>query len=421
MSEQFQRHCRFVIREKAHGKGISTGSRSPEHQKRTLKVTPEFLQSVENPNLVFVSVAALCRMAILGKIGQQQVGHEGADIKAHRAVDREFGVDYARILRRHHDRSRVQVPMQHRLAAGEEHPFQVLHRNLEFVVLAKLDRDRIELRRCPTIERRHPVWIREDQILRYLAKLRVQRKHRLMLALEAGGNGEIGGRKKRLGGKRGNVLRQFWVAHAADHALAQYDVWLQQLHDYGRLARCEMIDFRHQAPHHMGLCQQRLVLEMRAIQRQRPAFANQPHIGQCLFDANPASWSLDDKDEVEVAVADFAHGPSVRRTAEHLHRRRHAGEKHADACGRQRRIVRSADEAVGDRGGGHAGGLWSARSRQTAQIASASTSCSGRNLASLAKRGNCGRGAVVSLAFTPPLDRGRPWRSAWPCRPSRSL
>src|SRR5258708_31324475 len=54
---------------------------------------------------------------------------------------------------------------------------------------------------------------------------------------------------------------------------------------------------------------ERLMFIVRARQRQRPAFTDQTHIGQCLLDGNSASRPSNDEHEVEVAVADLADRP----------------------------------------------------------------------------------------------------------------
>ena len=61
---------------------------------------------------------------------------------------------------------------------------------------------------------------------------------------------------------------------------------------------------------------QRLVLEEGAVERQRPAFAHQPHIGQRLLDAEAAGRAAHQEDEVQIAVAHFLHAPAAGRAAE---------------------------------------------------------------------------------------------------------
>lgn len=52
---------------------------------------------------------------------------------------------------------------------------------------------------------------------------------------------------------------------------------------------------------------QRLRFETRAVKRQRPGFAHAAHIGQGLFNDNPADALLikDFKHQIEIAVADL--------------------------------------------------------------------------------------------------------------------
>ena len=67
---------------------------------------------------------------------------------------------------------------------------------------------------------------------------------------------------------------------------------------------------------------QRLVLVERAVDRQRPAFAHQPHVGQRLLHAETAGGAAHDEDEVEVAVAHLVHLPVRRLATEALTQRR---------------------------------------------------------------------------------------------------
>ena len=72
---------------------------------------------------------------------------------------------------------------------------------------------------------------------------------------------------------------------------------------------------RHQPGRQPGLMRQRQIFVMRARQRQRPAFADEPYIGQRLLDGDAARGPLDDEHEVEVAVADLADRPGSRLAA----------------------------------------------------------------------------------------------------------
>ena len=73
---------------------------------------------------------------------------------------------------------------------------------------------------------------------------------------------------------------------------------------------------RHQPGRQPRLMRERQIFVMRARQRQRPAFADEAHIGQRLLDGDAARSPLDDEHEVEVAVADLADRPGGGRSAE---------------------------------------------------------------------------------------------------------
>ena len=65
-----------------------------------------------------------------------------------------------------------------------------------------------------------------------------------------------------------------------------------------------------------GLVRQRQMFVVRTRQRQRPALADQAHIGQRLLDGDSAVAAAYDEDEIEIAVADLADGPAGRRSAQ---------------------------------------------------------------------------------------------------------
>ena len=77
-----------------------------------------------------------------------------------------------------------------------------------------------------------------------------------------------------------------------------------------------MVDRGRQPRRVAAVLDQRLVLEEGALQRQRPAFADQPHIGQRLLHREAAGRAAHQEDEVQIAVAHFLHPPAVGRAAE---------------------------------------------------------------------------------------------------------
>jgi hypothetical protein len=81
------------------------------------------------------------------------------------------------------------------------------------------------------------------------------------------------------------------------------------------------------------------VLEEGALQRHRPAFADKPHIGQGLLDADAACRPPDQEDEVQVSVADLADLPITRLPAQPGGDVRLARKEGGDAGDVERRIA----------------------------------------------------------------------------------
>ena len=93
---------------------------------------------------------------------------------------------------------------------------------------------------------------------------------------------------------------------------------LDQLHDDEGERLVVVQHGRHQTGRQPRLMRERQMFVMRARQRQRPALADEPHVGQRLLDGDPAVRAPDDEHEVEVAVADLADRPGLRRSPELL-------------------------------------------------------------------------------------------------------
>ena len=86
-------------------------------------------------------------------------------------------------------------------------------------------------------------------------------------------------------------LAMFGQLAPFDQRAPQDDVRRRQiLHDDQRLAFIEMIDRRHRAGRARLLPGQRVIFEEGALQRQRPAVADQADIGQGLLDDGAHRW-----------------------------------------------------------------------------------------------------------------------------------
>ena len=91
---------------------------------------------------------------------------------------------------------------------------------------------------------------------------------------------------------------------------------LEQFHRCERKRRVVVERSRNQAWRQQGLVRKRLIFIMGAREWQRPALADETHIGQRLLGGDPAHLPFDDEHEIEVAVADLADRPGGRRSAE---------------------------------------------------------------------------------------------------------
>ena len=255
-------------------------------------------------------------MTDLREVGQDEIGDQRADVEAHRAEEGEFWVDDANVARRRHDRAGVKVAMNERFGAAQEFELHRLGRRLERAVGADFQGDIVELRRRPVVQLGVAVGIGEHQILSDLAQLGVGAEHRNPSLLFACGKVKIG----RLEQGRGHEFRQRLgetrVFDAGDQAVAHDDMRRQVLHDDERLGFVEQDDFRRQPGRAFVFSHERLTFEERAIQRQRPGFADQADVGQRLLNDHRPRGALDDEHQIEIPVADLGDAPFVRATAQ---------------------------------------------------------------------------------------------------------
>ena len=261
---------------------------------------------------------AVLLVATLREKGHPEIGEQHADVEGHRSVEGELRIDHPRLLVGDHDRAGMQVAMQQRLGIGGEHMLQPLRLDLEVAVGAQFGDEAVELRRRMPVHRRFEIGVGEDQVLGDVAELDIVGEQRQIRLAIARLHGEVGAAKQRAGHEQADVAGDVRQLPPVDQRAAQDDVRRQILHDDQRLAFVEMIDRRHRARRARLLPGQRVVFEEGALQRQRPAVADEPHIGQRLLDDGGALVALDDEDQVQIAVADLAHLPArgrVRRSA----------------------------------------------------------------------------------------------------------
>ena len=93
---------------------------------------------------------------------------------------------------------------------------------------------------------------------------------------------------------------------------------LQAFHDDQRLLLIKMQDFGHAARIPRFLTDQCMIFEEGPLERQRPAVTDQAHVRKRLLDNHAAGIAFHNKDQVEVAVADFPHRPGIHIAADGL-------------------------------------------------------------------------------------------------------
>ena len=127
--------------------------------------------------------------------------------------------------------------------------------------------------------------------------------------LLGGWNRQVGTEEQCPRQKGRDVIDEAGITGSGNQSLAHDDVRLEQLHGDEGESLVVMKHRRNQTGRQPGLMHERQMFIMRARERQRPALADQTHIGQRLLDGNSALRPLYDEHEVEVAVANLADRP----------------------------------------------------------------------------------------------------------------
>ena len=298
---------------------------APEMGKLGAEHRPGLDDDTEQIGAHLAAVAVLL-VASLRKVGHPEIGKQHADIEGHRRIEGELRIDDPRLRVGDHDRAGMQVAMHQRLGVGGEHMLQLLRFDLEVAVGAQFGDDGVELRRGVPVHRRFVIGVGEDEVLGDVAELGIVGKQRQILLARAGLHVEIGAAKERARHEAAEVAGDVRQLPALDQRTAQDDMRRQVLHDDERLGFVEVVDLRHQAGRARLLPGKRMVLEEGALERQRPALADQPHIGQRLLDDRSALVALDDEDQIEIAVADFTDVPASGSAADARRQRLYAAE-----------------------------------------------------------------------------------------------
>ena len=87
---------------------------------------------------------------------------------------------------------------------------------------------------------------------------------------------------------------------------------MQILHHNQRHIAIRIVDGRCQAWGMLCLNAQRVGFVVSSIKWQRPAFADQAYIGQRLLDHQAPGRTLDNENQIEIAIANFANFPTIR-------------------------------------------------------------------------------------------------------------
>ena len=221
--------------------------------------------------------------------------------------------------------------MQKRFRRGGENMLQPLGLHFQIAVGAQLRHNAVELRRGMAVELRVVIGIGEDQAFGDVAQRDIVGEEREVSLAQLGIEAQVGAAKQGARQKQSEVLGDLRQFLAGNQGAAQDDMRREEFHDDDRLARIEMENLRHHSGIALSLSGQGMIFEEGALQRQGPAIAHEADIGQRLLDDHGALGAFDDEDQIEIAVADFAHFPGLRISADPvLH-----GGKAAQPC-RQR-------------------------------------------------------------------------------------
>ncbi len=255
---------------------------------------------------------AILLVAMLREESHPEIGEQHADVEGHRAVEGEFRIDHPGFTVGDHDRAGMQIAVQQRLGIGREQMLQPLRLDLQITIGAQFGDDAVELRARMPVHLGVEIRVRENQVLGDVAEFDIVGEQRQIRLAILGRHMQVGAAKQGAGHEQADVVGDIRQLPPFDQRPPQDDVGRQILHDDQRLAFVEMIDRRHRARRSRLLPGQRVVFEEGALQRQRPAVADQADIGQGLLDDGSSRGAFDDEDQVEIAVADLADLPASR-------------------------------------------------------------------------------------------------------------
>src|SRR3984957_15035572 len=148
----FHRRMLLLRGEQARRISIALFRLAPERKEAVMKTGPDRLDLIEYPDAVAVALMGRGFMALLREIGDEEIADHRADIETDRPDAGEFGIDDARVVRREHDRSGMEIAVNQGLRARQELIFARLRRDLQRRVALEGLFQRIEIRAVPAIE-----------------------------------------------------------------------------------------------------------------------------------------------------------------------------------------------------------------------------------------------------------------------------
>ena len=105
-------------RRRAMGISIARGDVAPQLDELAGQFGPHVFDRLQNPCLKSGGRRAT-RVAAGGQRAEEVADH-GADIEAHRPIEGEFRVDHPRLVLGHHDRTGMEIAMDHRFRIAQE-------------------------------------------------------------------------------------------------------------------------------------------------------------------------------------------------------------------------------------------------------------------------------------------------------------
>ena len=269
------------------------------------EVMPEFFQLHQQPVAPGFALGLVTGQTLLTAPVEQQVADDTAHIKADGAEEGKLRVDHLGAGFGNENGPRVQIAVQQCFGTVEEGVFQFRHLHLEQVILPQRLGDRAQ-RRVDGVALVIAVRIKKEQIFGDLAQIWVDKafyQRFFLMCIQM----QITAVEQGACHEQAQMLGQLRQLTTGDQRMTQILVVAQVLHDDRGQRLVIVIHLRHPVAGMFRLQHQCFRFDAVAIQRQRPAFADDPHIGQRLLDDYTVTARFSHTvDEVDIAVTDFA-------------------------------------------------------------------------------------------------------------------